>query len=326
MELDRPRGIDDESWRAISHHRERLDRAWQLPEDPSAAIGAAKELCECVARVVLTERAVAFSRSDDMPKLVKAAHGTLDRLPGRGQAAQAAVRNLSQAALTIVGTLTEMRNELGTGHGRARVPRVSREAAVAASDASILWSRWALARLDEVLGGEVDLLIADLARGGFNRGLLDRRFDEVGLDDLFGDDQYRLGVAVAHRSMGGTFVVWESGVTPLGDRPLDWPEDYRRGVAAGLLLDPAGNLIVRPFFVPVLASIVAEMASADWSDLSAQALSAPLAMSAAVDAAKLAEIREALESQSAVIPHRARPAWESLTARFAVPPVSPPAW
>jgi len=211
-----------------------------------------------------------------MPKLVKAAHGTLDRLPGRGQAAQAAVRNLSQAALTIVGTLTEMRNELGTGHGRARVPRVSREAAVAASDASILWSRWALARLDEVLGGEVDLLIADLARGGFNRGLLDRRFDEVGLDDLFGDDQYRLGVAVAHRSMGGTFVVWESGVTPLGDRPLDWPEDYRR--------------------------------------------------SAAVDAAKLAEIREALESQSAVIPHRARPAWESLTARFAVPPVSPPAW
>jgi len=126
--------------------------------------------------------------------------------------------------------------------------------------------------------------------------------------------------------MGGTFVVSESGVTPLGDRPLEWPEDYRRGVAAGLLLDPEGNLVVRPFFVPVLASIVAEMASADWSELSAQALSAPLARAVAVDATKLAEIREALESQSAVIPDRARPAWESLTARFAVPPVSPPAW
>jgi hypothetical protein len=326
VELTRPRGIDDQSWRAISHHKERLDRAWQLPEDPSAAVGSAKELCECVARVVLTERAVPFSRSDDMPKLVKAAHRTLDRLPGRGQAAQVAVRNFSQAALTIVSTLTEMRNELGTGHGRARVPHVSREAAVAASDASILWSRWALARLDEVLGGEVDLLIADLARGSFHRGLLDQRFEEVGLDDLFRDDQYRLGVAVAHRSMNGTFVVWESGVTPLSDRPLDWPEDYRRGVAAGLLLDPAGNLMVRPFFVPALASIVAEMASAEWSELSAQALSAPLAMSVAVDAAKLAEVREALENQSVVTPLQARPAWESLTARFAVPPVSPAAW
>src|SRR5258708_20918812 len=145
---------------------------------------------------------------------------------------------------------------LGRGDGGARGPRVSREAAGAASDASILWSRWALARLDEVLGGEVDLLIADLARGGFNRGLLDRRFDEVGLDDLFGDDQYRLGVAVAHRSMAGTFVVWERGVTPLGDRPLDWPEDYRRGVAAGRLLDPPGTLLVRPCFVPGLPSIL----------------------------------------------------------------------
>jgi hypothetical protein len=83
--------------------------------------------------------------------------------------------------------------------------------------------------------------------------------------------------------MGGTFVVWETGVTPLADRPLDWPEDYRRGVAAGLLLDPAGDLIVRPLFVPALASVVVEMASADWSDLSAQALSAPLATSVAVD-------------------------------------------
>lgn len=92
------------------------------------------------------------------------------------------MRNLSQAALTIVSTLTELRNELGTGHGRAKVPRVSREAAVAATDASILWSRWALARLDEVLGGEVDRLISELSGGHFGRGFLDRRFDEVGLD------------------------------------------------------------------------------------------------------------------------------------------------
>lgn len=320
MELQRPRGIDDQSWQAISLHEQRLAQAWQQPEDLSAAIGAAKELCESVARVVLTERAVPVSRSDDMPKLVKVAHGTLDRQPGRGQAAQIAVRNLSQAAMTIVVTLAELRNELGTGHGRAKVPRISREAAVVATDAGILWSRWALARLDEVLGGEVDRLISELSGRGFHRGLLDQRFDEVGLDNLFGDDQYRLGVAVARRSMNGTFVVWESGVTPLADKPLDWPEDYRRGVAAGLLLDQSGNLDIWPFFVPTLAAVVGVMANADWSELSAQALSAPLEQSITADANKLLEIREALGSNAERLPESARPAWNSLTAKF---PASP---
>lgn len=322
MELRRPRGIDDQSWQAICHHKDRLDRAWQLPEDLGAAIGAAKELCESVARVVLAERAVPFSRSDDMPKLVNAAHSTLDRRPGHGQAAQIAVRKLSQAALTIVSTLTELRNELGTGHGRPTVPRVSREAAVAATDASILWSRWALARLDEIQGGEVDLLIGELSGGHFHRGLLDLRFDEVGLHDMFGDDQYRLGAAVAHRSMNGTFVVSESGVTPLADKPLDWPEDYRRGVAAGLLLDQSGSLVIRPFFVAALAAIVAEMATADWADLSAQALTAPLGRSLAADADKLREIREALDSQAKFMPEHSRPSWELLAARFIVPSAS----
>jgi hypothetical protein len=71
VELTRPRGISDPSWQAILHQKERLDRALSTPADAGAAIGAAKELCECVARVVLTERAVPYSRSDNMPKLVK---------------------------------------------------------------------------------------------------------------------------------------------------------------------------------------------------------------------------------------------------------------
>src|SRR5260370_6625751 len=198
-----------------------------------------------------------------MPKLVKAAHSTLDRLPGRGGEAQVAVGKLSQAGWTIVSTLTELGNQLGAGHGRARMPRVSREAAVAATDAGILWSRWALARLDEVLGGEVDQLIGELSGGHFHRGLLDQRFDEVGLYDLFGDDQYRLGAAVAHRSMNGISVLYETGVTPPAERPLDWLEDYRRGVAAGLLLAPTGSLVIRPFFSPTLSALAAEMATVD---------------------------------------------------------------
>jgi hypothetical protein len=316
MDLYRPRGISDQSWQAVELHRGRLDRAWSFPTDEGAVIGAAKDLCECVARVVLEERAVSYAGSDDVPKLVTAAHKTLDRLPGRGQAAQLAVRNLAQAARNIVIILCELRNELGSGHGRARVPKISHEAAVAASDAAGMWVRWALARLDDVLGGDVDLLIQDLNGGGFRRGLLEQRFDEVGLDSLSGEDQRRLGVAVAHRAMQGTFVVSESGVEPLKDRPGDWPEDYRLGVASGLLLAPDGNLQVRSHFVPVLASIVAQMRLDDWVELATVALSAPVSLSIAIDQSRLDEVRTALEEQLSSLPERHRETWLALASKF----------
>ena len=219
MDLIRSRGITDQSWHAILHHKARLDRAWHEPSDESAAIGAAKELCESTARVILEERAITYSQRDDMPKLVQAAHATLDRKPGRGQAAQVAIRNLSQAALKIITTLYELRNELGTGHGRARAPKVTLEAAAAASDAALLWTRWALARLDGIMGGDVDLLVSDLRNGGWTRGKLEKRFGEVDLESLFPEDQQRVGVAVAHRALRGTFVIRESGVDPLQEHP-----------------------------------------------------------------------------------------------------------
>jgi hypothetical protein len=316
MELDRPRGISDQSWQAIDHHRERLDRAWRSPVDGGTVIGAAKELCECVARVVLEERAVSYSRSDDMPKLVSAAHKTLDRNPGRGQASQIGVRNLSQAAKNIVIVLSELRNELGSGHGRAQIPRVSKEAAVAASDAAALWVRWALARLDDLLGGDVDLLIQELNGAHFHRGLLTQRFDEVGLDNLPGEDQRRLGVAVAHRAMRGTFVVSESGVEPLQDRPGDWPEDYRLGVATGLLLAPDGNIEMRSQFAPALASIVTQMRPEDWAELVNLAIAAPVMFYLAVDQARLDEIRTALEGQVQSLPEYYRAGWLRLARKF----------
>jgi len=316
MELDRPRGINDQSWQAIEYHRERLDRAWRPPADEGAVIGAAKDLCECVARVVLEERAVAYGGNDDVPKLVTAAHKTLDRLPGRGQAAQIAVRNLSQAARSIVTILSELRNELGSGHGRAQIPRISREAAVVASDAAALWVRWALARLDDLLGGDVDILIQELHGTIYSRGRLEKRFDEVGLDSLPAEDQRRLGVAVAHRAMQGTFVVRESGVDPLQDRPGDWPEDYRLGVATGLLLASDGNLLLQSHFVPVLASIVAQMRSEDWGELANVSVAAPVNPYIAVDQARLDEVRTALEGQVLSLPERHRAGWLCLVNKF----------
>jgi hypothetical protein len=319
MELQRPRGISDQSWQAVSQHKDRLDRAWRTPADRSAVLGAAKELCECAARVALEERAVSYTRKDDMPALAKAAHRTLDRLPGRGQAAQTGIRNLSQAALSIVTVLSELRNELGTGHGRARVPRISLEAAVAASDAAILWTRWVLARLDEVLGGDVDLLIRELRTQIFSRGELDRRFDQVGLDALFADDQQRLGVAVAHRAMRGTGVVRESGLDPLADRAADWPEAYRLGIAQGLLLDPGGRLLAQPSFAPVLAAVVTQMAGQDWQQLQDITTSAPLNPALSADDARRGDLLAAFEAAGSVLPEGSKARWELLTRMFRPP-------
>jgi hypothetical protein len=131
----------------------------------------------------------------------------------------------------------------------------------------MLWSRWELARLDELGGGEVDLLVRELRGQHYHRGELETRFDEVGLDSLFADDQQRLGVAVAHRAMKGTFVVRamkgtfvvrESGVNPLLERASEWPDAYRLGVAEGLLLEPEGRLMARPYFIPARVNRAAD--------------------------------------------------------------------
>jgi hypothetical protein len=213
--------------------------------------------------------------------------------------------------------INELRNELGTGHGRAKTPRVSGEAALAVSDAATLWVRWALARLDDVLGGDVDLLIHELRYEIWHRGELNRRFDEVQLDSLFADDQRRVGVAVAGRSMRGTGVVRESGVDPLLDRPQEWPPDYRLGVAEGLVINEHGDLSVKANFVPVLASIVREMATEDVVEFFAKVASAPLLMALAMDKITRSEVRDALAAATSALPQKLFTPWSDLRSRFA---------
>lgn len=324
MDCNRPRGIDDQSWQAIEFHHARMSRAWGPPTDEGSVIGAAKDLCECVARVVLEERAVPYSAGDDMHKLVNAAHATLDRRPGHGQAAQVNVRTLAQSARNIVTVISELRNELGSGHGRARIPKINHEVAAAASDAATMWVRWTLARLDDILGGDVDNLIQELRGHHFRRGLLEQRFDEVRLDSVPGDDQKRLGVAVAHRSMNGTFVVRESGVDPLEERPRDWPEDYRLGVASGLLLAPNGSLDLQSDFIPTVASIVALMRSEDWAHLTENVAGSPLEPSMAADRDRLEEIRTSLAEQARELPERYQKGWSLLIGRFSEALAQPP--
>ena len=240
-------------------------------------VGAAKELCESVARVVCAERAQTLSTSEDFNKTILTAHDALDRRPGRGAAVEVAVREMAQTARDMMTKLGFLRNELGTGHGRSIFPVVTRETAAMAEQSARLWSTWALARLDEVLRGEVSGLIQELERGWWHRDLLVERFVEVGLNSLHSEDQHRLGVAVAHRSSGGgTFVVRQAGIDPLESDGAAWPASYRAGVAAGLLIDSLGRFALIPQYVRVLSIIVSLMDLEEWRQLSEQAASAPL--------------------------------------------------
>lgn len=92
IDLSRPTELSDEHWSAICDGVSRIQRA-QRDTDWSAAVGAAKELCETVARIVLAARHE--ETSGDYPALIASAHKTLDRLPGFGSAAERPVRDMA---------------------------------------------------------------------------------------------------------------------------------------------------------------------------------------------------------------------------------------
>ena len=290
----------------------------EIREDRAAVIGAAKELCECVASVVCVEQAQPISTGDAFGTLINAAHVALDRRPGHGAAVERSVRVIAQSARSIVTELGTLRNEIGTGHGRPVNPMVTRETAAIAEVSAWLWSAWALARLDEVLRSDVAELIHDLeSGGGSRRGLLTQRLAEVGLSSLHSDDQRRLGVAVARRSsIGGTFVVSEAGVEPLRWDAEAWPPSYRSGVAAGLLLDANGRLALRIRFVQDLASIVGVMSIDQWRDLANQAASALWTNQLAEDVDQQHELAQEIDSLAPTLDDVHRREWLLLAERL----------
>lgn len=315
MSLRRPEGVSDQHWEAIEAHEARLDGAVRRA-DFSGVVGAAKELCECVARVICVERAQTLSTSDDFNKTILTAHEALDRQPGRGAAIETAVQQIAQTARTMMTKLSFLRNELGTGHGRSILPIVTRETAAMAEQSARLWSTWALARLDEVLRGEVPGLVQELERGLWHRDLLTQRFAEVGLNSLHSEDQHRLGVAVAHRSSGGgTVVVRRAGVEPLETDGAAWPASYRSGVAAGLLIDSLGRFALMPQYVNVLSTIVSLMDLEEWRQLSEQAASAPLDVKLRGDYELRYEVADDMKDIAETLDGRHRQYWLELSKR-----------
>ena len=89
--------------------------------DPSLAIGTAKELIESCCKTILSERGLTQGSSDDLPKLVKATVKELKLtpkdIPDEAKAADS-IRKLLSNLATVANGVAELRNKYGTGHGK----------------------------------------------------------------------------------------------------------------------------------------------------------------------------------------------------------------
>jgi len=104
------------------HLREQIERMRAAADDdPSLAIGTAKELVETVCKTILRERSIPTSANPEIPELIKATREALrlmpDQIPANAKAADTIRRLLSNLG-TIAQNLAEIRRDYGTGHGR----------------------------------------------------------------------------------------------------------------------------------------------------------------------------------------------------------------
>ena len=114
-----------------------------VENDPSLAIGTAKELVETVCKTILKERNIKLTGNKNLPKLVKATAKELKLTPSDiaddAKASDSIKRLLSNLA-TITNGVAELRNSYGTGHGKEAKSRglTSRHAKLAVGSASTL--------------------------------------------------------------------------------------------------------------------------------------------------------------------------------------------
>lgn len=254
-------------------HRDRLVRALEATDRP-AAVGASKELVECIARVVLEATGATLGDEARFPAVVDAAQKQLGMRPvdlGNDQA----VRAIAQSAATMVTRVNELRNDVGTGHGRARMPEITDAAEHAAVDAAMLWSAWALRLLDPVLAGSAGVFIEAVSIAISRPGLV-KALRSVDLPTQLPLAQHSIGVVVGQRAGGGFGNAWVVAVDPALDDPRldDWPSAYRLGLAEGFLLNWAGqidlNLSTAKALVEVVEPVPVEDAASVFEELTAK--------------------------------------------------------
>lgn len=94
-----------------------------LVADPAAAISASKALLESLFRIILDQSQVAYANGDDIPQLYRKIADLLElnaeSVPGSARGSESSQKIL-RTLVTTVGTLAELRNELGIDHGKSK--------------------------------------------------------------------------------------------------------------------------------------------------------------------------------------------------------------
>jgi hypothetical protein len=106
----------------IQGHLSRIQRA--LPDDSEQAIGSAKELIESTAKLVLDQRAVTYSKNDDVTALIHRTQEALGLSPAKapttGPDGGASIKRILGGASSVAIGVAELRNRYGTDHGQGR--------------------------------------------------------------------------------------------------------------------------------------------------------------------------------------------------------------
>jgi len=229
---------------AIRAADERLERAFGA-RDLEATIGAAKDLVETVAKVVLDTAGAVYGSNASVEGLASEALAAL----GLSAAIQGhpSLRGLSSSLVRVVQSVAELRNSDGTGHGRATRSSLDWSHAELSRNAAISWCQWILATADRVLADRAGLDVALADIGGaraFGRGKLASYLAKLGIPSLNEADQRRLGLAVARRwTMNDTFMPLIDVVAPISDVEADYPDGFYEGLIEGLLLDRDGFIL-----------------------------------------------------------------------------------
>jgi hypothetical protein len=323
LTLRKPDLLDNGAWRAVEQHRDRLAAAIAMSDAPFI-IGSAKELVECVARVAIEVKGVVTPSNADFAEVVNSAHVALDRQAGRGITRASDIRAIAQSAKKIVVSVNDVRNQFGTGHGSAEVKSITDEMVSLVAGGALLWVRWALTRLEHLILGAPENLIAEL-RGPVTRRSLAEHLEALILPEQPEDIQRALGVAFAQRSASGTFVAREVGLDgPAGSDDLAaWPPAYRLGAAEGLTLSRDGFLMLKQAWVPTLVDILLPLPPSQLKQF-VRDLSEKITTSGALPNVPEEDLRElalAIEQQTARLPEAARDDWLKL-AGLVEPPTS----
>jgi hypothetical protein len=228
---------------ALERAHSRVVRALEAG-DVEGTIGAAKELVETTAKVVLDAFGETAGSDVELPKLVHQAIKALELHPA-GLEGRASLRRLAQAMISTACAIAELRNSDGTGHGRPYISNLQMEHAEFAMESAKAWCRWVLWATAQVLEGRatVNEGVGKISREIVRTGEISAILAALRLPDLNEEDQRRLGLASARRwNVSGTFVARNDVVRPLADGSESFPTEFTVGVIEGLLLDHNGYL------------------------------------------------------------------------------------